>query len=319
MMANLGTSNRVAVRYVAESVFGTTPATPTLTEVRYTGESISNKISTVQSNEIRSDRNTTDLVRVSSDASGDIQFELSAKSFDDLLEGALASTFSAPVAGLSEIKNGVELKSFTIQKHFQDLTAPVFQNFTGMRVGGLNLDFKTGSILTGSMSFMGLGVNIGEAQIAGATVVDSEGIASELLNAVTDVIEIKENGVTSTMVIKSMTMALNNNLRAQDAIGSLSHVGVALGKLDISGNIEVYFTDLTSYNRFVNGTGFSLSFKVQSSAGDYFNFVLPNVKFESAEMNSGGLDQDLMLTTTWRALYDSTEASMITIERYHAP
>ena len=111
-MPNLGTSNRTALRYVPEVTFGTTPATPAFKEIRYTGESLNYSIKNVVSNEIRSDRNTTDLVRVSADAGGDVQFEMSFLSFDAFIEAALCNSFSAPVSNLSSIKNGTALKAF---------------------------------------------------------------------------------------------------------------------------------------------------------------------------------------------------------------
>jgi hypothetical protein len=318
-MPNLGTSNRTALRYVPEVTFGTTPATPAFKDIRYTGESLNYSIKNVVSNEIRSDRNTTDLVRVSADAAGDVQFEMSFLSFDAFIEAALCNSFSAPVSNLSSIKNGTALKSFSLQKHFQDLDTPVFQTFNGCRVGGLTLDFKTGQILTGSFSFMGLGATTGTAQIAGATTTASPGVSENVMNAVTDLIEIKENGVASTMVIRALSLNLNNNLRAQDAIGSLPHVGVALGKLEITGNIEAYFADLTAYNRFINGTAFALSFKVNDSTGDYYRFTLPAVKYESGQVVAGGLDQDLVFQGTWRAIYDPTSACMIQIDKFDNP
>lgn len=318
-MPNLGTSNRTAIRYVPETTFGTTPVAPTLKSIRYTGESLNFSIKNIVSNEIRSDRNTTDLVRVSSEASGDVQFEMSFLSFDELIEAAMCSEFSTPVSGLSSIKNGVDLKSFTLQKHFQDLDIPVFQNFNGCRVGGMMLDFKTGQILTGSFSFMGLGATDSTSQISGATVEDSPGVAENVLNSVTDLIEIKENGVASTMVIRSMTMNLNNNLRAQDAIGSLPHVGVALGKTEITGSIEAYFSDRTAYNRFINGTAFSLSFKLEDADGDYYKFTFPAVKYETGQVVAGGLDQDLVFQGTWRAIYDPTSLCMVQIDRFNNP
>jgi hypothetical protein len=315
-MANLATSNRTALRIVKETVFGTIPTNPALKELRYTGESLNFNQKKITSNEIRSDRNTSDLITVSADASGDIKFELSIGAFDDLIEGAFASTFSTPVSNLSTIKNGVALNSYTIQKHFQDLDTPAFQNFVGCRVGGLELSFQNGSILTGSSSIMALGASIGTSQIAGATIVQAP--TQSVMNAVTNLVNIKEDNVVSTMIIKSMSLKISNNLRAQEAIGSLGHVGIALGRLDVTGNITAYFKDLTQYNKFLNNTSFALSFKCQDDTSDYYEFILPKCKFESASIVAGGIDQDLMIEGTYRAIYDSVSACTIQCNRYNA-
>jgi len=89
-----GTSNRVALRQVAETVWGETPATPTLTPVRFTGESLNYNADFVTSQEIRSDRMTPDIIQVSSLASGDIQGEWSYGSYDDFIQAAMFGTWT---------------------------------------------------------------------------------------------------------------------------------------------------------------------------------------------------------------------------------
>ncbi len=47
-------------------------------------------------------------------------------------------------------------------------------------------------------------------------------------------------------------MDLTNNLRAQNAIGSLAAVGIGTGRFEVNGAISLYFEDATEYNKFVN-------------------------------------------------------------------
>jgi len=84
-------ANRSQLAYVAETTWGTTPGTGTanLQKLRFTDESLSFNIENIQSNEIRSDRQTTDLIQTGADCSGGISFELSYGALDDLLVGAL--------------------------------------------------------------------------------------------------------------------------------------------------------------------------------------------------------------------------------------
>jgi len=85
-------TNRVKFRYLEEVTWGTTPASA-MTEFRLTGESMNYTISNATSDEIRSDRQVTDLVQTSASVGGDINWELSYGAQDDLLEGALQSTW----------------------------------------------------------------------------------------------------------------------------------------------------------------------------------------------------------------------------------
>lgn len=87
-------SNRVALRYILESTFGTTPGTGNPNNLRMTGESLAYAIQTESSKEIRSDRMTTDVVPVSASASGGINFEMSYKEFDTLLQAAFMDTWA---------------------------------------------------------------------------------------------------------------------------------------------------------------------------------------------------------------------------------
>lgn len=313
-----GSTNRTALRYVKETTFGETPATPLLSSVRYTGESINFNQSSIVSQEIRPDRNTPDLTRVDAEVAGDINFEWSFESFDALLAAALCSSFSTPVAGVSSIKNGVELHSFTFQKHFQDLAVPIFQNFVGCRIGGFTMDFQTGQILTGTFNVMGLSATSGTSQIAGATF-DEPGVGRPVMNAVSNLVNIQKNGAPLATKIRSFSLNLTNNLRAQKAVGTLGSIGVGLGRCEITGNIELYFENADEYNTFLNDTEFSLEFTIEDPNGtDSYAFNLPRCKYETGTVVAGGLDQDLMVSGTWRAIYDPTAQCMIEITRTEA-
>lgn len=91
------TSNRVALRFIAETTENTTPSSPALQALRFTSESLNNSADFVTSQEIRSDRMTPDTVQTSLSAGGDINAELSYSTFDDLLEGVMFSDWAGSV------------------------------------------------------------------------------------------------------------------------------------------------------------------------------------------------------------------------------
>lgn len=417
-----GTSNRTALRYAIESVFGTTPTNPAFKELRYTGESINFNQSSVVSNEIRADRNVGDTVRVDADVSGDVNFEMSFGTFDDLLSAALCTTFPAapagtapttsaatagagtlpaatyyyqisaigatgveslasaevsfaalantgvnvnwsavagatgyriygrstggakrllkqvgavttwlddgsitpagdtlPVANTSVIRNGVDLRSFTFQKHFQDLAVPTFQNFTGCRIGGMSFEFQPGQILTGTMMIMGLSSAQSSSQNSGATVTYL-GAGKDVMNSVSNLLNLKKNGVAMTSSIMKLGLSLNNNLRGQKAIGTLGNKGIAIGKCDVTGDVEIYFENGNEYQDFLDNDAFSISWRLvdPANAGNYYEITLPRVKFETGTITAGGLDQDLMISGTYRATFDPTENCTILITKVSA-
>lgn len=102
-MPNFGTSNRVALRQVAEVTWGVTPATPTLEAVRFTSEGLNYNADFITSEEIRADRMTPDTIQVSSSAGGDISGEWSYASYDAYIQAALYSTWATTGTPLTAI------------------------------------------------------------------------------------------------------------------------------------------------------------------------------------------------------------------------
>ena len=94
-MAN---SNSVGLALATEVTYGTCPASADMKEIRFTAESLAKTTGSTTSAEIRSDRQITDVVRVSAGADGSINGELSyaaltttSSAQDILLEAALMS------------------------------------------------------------------------------------------------------------------------------------------------------------------------------------------------------------------------------------
>ena len=95
------TAERTDIRRVREATWGTTPATPALTYTRFTGESLSDSLTTETSQEIRSDRAPADLIVTDASAGGGIDFELSYGTYDDLFEDAFMGTWTTLTATLA--------------------------------------------------------------------------------------------------------------------------------------------------------------------------------------------------------------------------
>ena len=92
-MTDLQSTNRVAIAKVRETTFGTTPATPAFKSIRQTSSSLAFNPQTVITEEIRSDRQVTDLILVGQQAGGSIGGEMSFRTMDDDLEEALQGTW----------------------------------------------------------------------------------------------------------------------------------------------------------------------------------------------------------------------------------
>lgn len=88
----MGDANRVQVSYVEESTFGEQETGSNLQITRLNSESLVHDKATTVSEEMRSDRQISDIVRIGVSTSGDEPFELSYGTYDDFLKAALLSS-----------------------------------------------------------------------------------------------------------------------------------------------------------------------------------------------------------------------------------
>lgn len=393
-------SNRVALRYILESAFGTTPATGNPNNLRITGESLAFALQTESSKEIRSDRQVTDLVQVGASASGGLNFEMSYKEFDPLLEAVFMSSWTVygtngvgtalaltidsaagtltagtaptgndafsnlavgqffrlaapsdaadgailrvasrtataitvaaatPIPGTgsrpsvagctistSRLANGATMRAFTIEKAMEDVNQ--FFAYRGMNASKLSMSFQSGSIVTGSLDFMGKdSLRSGSTTLPGTPV---QSATYDVVNAVSGVGNILENGSPlAGTFIKSLKFDLDNKLRGQDAIGVLGYAGIAPGTLAVSGEMEVYLADGSMYDKFINNTASSVIWTMKDNAGNGYAITMPKVKYADAKVQAGGLDQDVMLSMPFTALMDATTGKTVLLDRFGA-
>jgi hypothetical protein len=227
-----------------------------------------------------------------------------------------AAGASATFKGSSYIKNGTTYKSYTLQKYLADATTPTYFNFRGCRIGSFNMSFATAAILTGSFSVMGLSAEGTTSAISGQTVVATT--STDVMNAVGNVKDVWFDGLPSTAEFNNLSVDVNAGLRAQQAVGTLGNVGIALGRFAITGSMSLYFPDLTMYDKYLNATAFSLAFSVEDGSGNAYIITLPRLKFSSGSVVSGGLDQDVMLETNFEAIRHAATDSEIRIDRFAA-
>lgn len=292
-------ASEVRLAYVPETAWGTTPSTPAFENLRYTGETLNIDHTNTTSNEIRADRNVSDLILVGSGASGGFGFELSYGTLDDLLEGLFQSTFSTDV-----LKNGSTASSFTLEKTLELGTTDSFLRYTGMVPNTMSLSMTAGEIITGNFDFMGKGGSEASTAIASSTYASAN--TKKVMSASNDFAALSLDSISPTPLIHAMTLNITNNLREQKALGSSDSVGIGSGRFEVTGTIEAYYSDSLLYKKYLAGTAGALSCTLGSVTGEKYTLSLPNIKFQTGKAQGGGNDQDVFASMTFQALYDTT-------------
>lgn len=394
----LASSNRMRLTYKPEVTYGVPVAGSACYNLRNTGESLDYAISTITSQEIRSDRATTDLIVTDADASGGFNFELSYGEFDWFIESLLQNTFTVfgvngvgvavptsatftastltagaatsgasiftnlvkgqwvkiagssnplqniwaqvsttvdptatvltfegtPFTGAtgaggaavtvssSRLTNGTTQRSCTLERAFQDVTQ--FFTHRGQTVESMSLEVSTGGLVTGSFNFMGKDVVRSGATALNATVTSS--LTNGILSAVNSVANVLEGGADLTNTFfQNLSLTYGNNLRGRKAIGVLGNAGIGSGSIDIKLSGTMYFADGTLYDKFLNNTASSFSFRLQDTSGNGYVFTIPRDKFSSTKINASGINTDVLANVEITGLLDPTTNKMMLIDR----
>lgn len=207
-------------------------------------------------------------------------------------------------------------QSATIETSFFDVN----QHFVvdGLRTGALSMEVTAGSIVTGSSTTMGRETKRFNVNKLGNetnyTVLEAP--ATEVVSATANVGSLSVNGVEQATAIRSIQFSLEGNLRNQQAVGSKFPVGIAAGRLNLTGTVEAYFADGEQFDRFLQHETVSLAFPIIDLAGNTYYFTIPAFKIASDPIAPGGIDQDVMENLEFTAFRDPVTQCMIQIDRF---
>lgn len=150
----IGTSNQTQLSYIKEVTAGTTPDTPVMQILRMTGETLIANNSTTQSEEIRSDRATSDLLLTDQSNTGTISGEISGSTYDEFLQSALYSTdwtavddtdvtYAATATGFTDSNSAfitltLEVGQFIYISGFTDSTIDGYYRITTLAAGAID-------------------------------------------------------------------------------------------------------------------------------------------------------------------------------------
>lgn len=307
-MAN---GSRHSLYAVEEAAYGVTPNDPALELVRITGTTLGLSKDSLQSAEIRSDRQIADFRLGANQIAGDINFELSYGSFDKLLQGAL---LSADWAGTPEqIKAGTTRKSFSFVRHFADFTAvnKPYYVYRGCEVNTVQLSIAANAMITGTFSVFGASQELlGDLSSMGTPTFPA-GSTTSPLDSFTG--SLKEGGVTIA-VITEISLTLANGIEPRFVVGSKNSILPSLSRSNLTGSITAYFEDSSLVQKFIDETESSIEFELPDTAGNKQVHLIPRIKYTGGQPDVTG-EGPITLSMPFQALLDPTEGSNYVIKR----
>lgn len=310
-MGITATGARHSMAYIAEVTYGTTPATPTLSDIRHTSCNIGLTKSALESAEVRSDRQIAHFRHGNKNVAGDIGIELSYGTFDDFLEAALGGTWDAdtPSVGIDQLQVGTTRRSFTVERKFDNLATPEWHRYTGAEVNTFNLSVAPDAIITGSFGMIAQDTAIATSAIAGSSY--GAATTTEPFDSFSGTIT---EGGSAIGTVTSLELTLENGMNPLFVVGSDVTEEPSIGKSRVTGTLTVFFQSKALLDKFINETSSSLVFVLQDPAGNTYDFTLPNIIYTGGQPDVDG-EGEVTIALPFTALYDSTEGSNLTIER----
>lgn len=307
--------SRHSLYAVEESVYGQTPNDPALEAVRITGTTLGLSKDSLQSAEIRSDRQIADFRMGANQVGGDINFELSYGSFDKLLQGVL---LSADWAGSPEaIKAGVTRKSFTFVRHFEQFKAAdkPYYVYRGVEINQMQLSISANAMVTGTFTVFGQSQELLSDLSGMGTPTFPAASTTSPVDSFTGALQ--EGGKTIA-VITEISLTLANGIEPRFVVGSKNSIKPSLARSNLTGSITAYFEDSSLVQKFIDETDSSIKFELPDTDGNNMTIEIPRIKYTGGQPDVTG-EGPITLTMPFQALLDKTTGTNIVISRTPKP
>ena len=300
--------SRHSMAQALETTYGELPATPAFEAIRHNSTTLATAINTIQSEELRDDRNQTDLRHGTRAVGGEIVSELSFGSLDDQLEALLCGTWNNDV-----LVNGVVRRSFSLFRNFKDVDSSKLPYFTYV---GCEYNTMTLSISTEAIVAVNFGI-VGANQLEPSSTVPTgatfgEPSTTEPMDSFSG--SIKEGGVESA-VVTEIELSVENGIAPRYVVGSKKSIKQSIGKFKVSGTLTAYFEDATLIGKYLREEASSLEITVTDGLpGNQYTFLLPKIKFTGGQPDVGG-EGPITLSMPFTASYDPSILGTLKITR----
>lgn len=218
----------------------------------------------------------------------------------------------------TRLANGTDaMRSFCIEQQFTDVG--MYFMHKGRVPSSLSLNLAVGSMVTGSIGFMGsTTVRADATQFPGGAASASQSYG--VMNCVTGLggIYLRGSGGSSLLTgtyVQSLQLNIDGKLRGQKALGVLGNAGIGLGTFEMTGTASIYLVDGTLYDEALAQNLCSLTFPLYDASYNGYAITFENVKLGVPKVSAGAKDQDVLLSVPITVVAPSSTDFMIYIDR----
>lgn len=301
MAFSTGSSTRIS--YVKEVTFGTTPGTPDMKILPYSGSTLELTKEAFEDPSIRGDRNVEDFRHGTRSVAGDITFAMRADDYDELIEAALFSSFNT--AGI--IKNGITPTYLSIE--VATLNTDYFEVYKGCTINTFSISATPNALINGTFGIIGRDKTLASTPLEASPTASSGASPFDGFGGAVEIDGVPFNSVTA------INFQIENNIEQDFVIGSNLAANLSPGRFRVTGTIEAYVENATLMNTFLEETLREISIDLSSSVtGATYTFLFPAVKFNSGS-SPVSTEQSKIQTFNFAALYDTGENAALVITK----
>jgi len=223
----------------------------------------------------------------------------------------VAGTLADEAAGASvsvtrhkRLEIGSTKRSFTIERHYSDIDK--YRQMRGVVLRSLQASFSPRQ--EAALTFGAIGK---DQPPAAATLGTPSAPSSNRPIAGIDVSAITVDG-TSIAKVTSIELNLDRGGKGLEALGSKTPIAVALGRVNVTAKLSLYYEDDEFTDKFLNETEFKVSWSVTDLAGNKYHFTMDRLK-ASAETIDGGIEDPLIQGLDCRALKHADNGSIYVV------
>lgn len=296
----MSSASDASLYIIEETVAGTIPTTGNLNEMAFSSFSLTAAPTFTQSSLIRSNRIAPDSIKTGDEVQGTISSEFSEDTFDLLLAAGMSNNWDTSGATVDTLEVGDIDKTFTILEEWGYLSEALKRHvYPQCQVGSFSITVQNEEIVGIEFTIAGKSVQFPTTDLVGLTKVPASPNSS--LNACQDTTNIQIDGAPINTVINSVSVEVNNNIRAIKGLGVCGPQRFTKGLAQVGGTAELFHDDESEllYRKSVNNESSSLSFSLAAPAGKVYTFTFPKVKMEVPGPTAEGQDSDVTLSANY--------------------
>lgn len=211
------------------------------------------------------------------------------------------------------LPNGTTLLGNSMERAFLGQAAPTYILQEGMVPDTIEFDASSEQHIKVAMTFMGMSGSQGTSANGNSYAAAPTGVA---MTSNVSLGRIAEAGaaIASPNWVKSLKLAIKNNLRQITADSNVGAVAIGVGECEVTGTLETYFGSNALLAKLLAGTISNVSARATQDSQAVI-LQVPRLTYTDGSPNAGAKNSDVTLPATYRASKDPVTGANVLIDR----